>query len=46
MQNKDISMKKKFVLVDLAKVELALRDTQQGEGSDEIVSHIIRLRIT
>ena len=39
-------MKKKLVLVDLAKVEPAVRDAQQGEGSDEIVGHVIRLGVT
>ena len=45
MQNKDISVKKKHVLVDQAKIKPTVRDAQQGMGSDEIVDHVMRLRV-
>ena len=43
MQNKDISVKKKHVLVDQAKIKSTVRDAQQGEGSAVIVEHVTGL---
>ena len=43
MQNKDISVKKKHVLVDQAKIKPTDRDAPQGEGSDVIVKHVTGL---
>ena len=43
MQKKKISVKKKHVLVDQAKIKPAVRDAQQGEGNDEIVDHVMGL---
>ena len=43
MQNKNIYVKKKHVLVDQAKIKSAVRDAQQGEGNNKIVDHVIGL---
>ncbi len=43
MQNKDISVKKKHVLVDQAKIKPTVRDAKQGEGSAVIVEHVTGL---
>ena len=43
MQKNKISVKKKHVLVDQAKIKPAVRDAQQGEGNDEIVDYVMGL---
>ena len=45
VQNKDISVKKKNLLVDQAKIKPAVRDWQQDEGSDDIVGQVMRLQV-